>query len=222
MKFDTKTLSSLISDQKIVLIGENHGVIENPQFVQSFVSELINTKKIKFVGFEYPKFIYEDFLNAAADNKFERIENLEVTKMLEKDGRFSKEHFKLLVYLHERSIPFTFFDSGRGTWDDRDLSMYENITEKMQGNGDSEIAVVIAGNIHTTLRELVLNNKTYKPLGTYFDPKKILLIELKYHSGAFFNFERRTFENTPMPKFQVEKINENTIFFHLKNVRATK
>jgi erythromycin esterase-like protein len=222
MDFNLKQINTCLASKKTILIGENHGVSENPQFVRALLEALGNMARIKFVGFEYPSFVYEDFLKAVSANTYESIENLEVTQMLIKDGRFSRYHFDLLLFLYEKKVPFVFFDSGRGTWDDRDKAMYENITKSTNMEGEGEVVIIVAGNIHTKLKELNLNNENYKPLGTYFRIEDILLIELIYHSGEFFNFSKRVFTPSQMPEEAFEVISDHEIHYHLENVQSTK
>ncbi len=211
----TSALSHQISTVDTILIGENHGVVENVSFVKDFVDELINTHKIKFVGFEYPIFVLDEFKSAVATKNFDEIRNNEVAQMLTKDGRFSKFHFELLVHLQEIGTPFIFFDSGRGTWDDRDSEMYENITKEAEKYREGGIKVIVAGNIHTTLELLNLDNKSYKPLGTYFDPRRTLLIKLEYHDGDFFNFSRKPFTKNKSSNRDFEKTKENEYLYHI-------
>jgi hypothetical protein len=215
------SLVKKISSVTTVLIGENHGVIENTTFVKEFVDELHTTHKIKFVGFEYPIFALEEFRSAVKEGDFQKIKEHDVSQMLMRDGRFSKFHFELLKHLDKVGIPFIFFDSGRGTWDDRDLSMYENIQHESP-KYDGQVKLIVAGNIHTMLQVLNLNNKPYKPLGTYFDPKEVLLLKLKYHSGEFFNFSRRQFEQINNDKSGFEELTHNEYLYHILQATPTQ
>lgn len=222
MDFNLQKINAYVANKKTILVGENHGVLENPQFVRSLLEAFSGIVKVKFVGFEYPSFVYEDFLKAVSANTYESIEKLEVTQILIKDGRFSRYHFDLLVFLYEKKVPFVFFDSGRGTWDDRDKAMYENITKSTNMESEGDVVIIVAGNIHTKLKELNPNNENYKPLGTYFRIEDTLLIELIYHSGEFFNFNKRSFGLSPMPDDVFEVINDHEVHYHLENVQSTK
>lgn len=213
-------ISPLLIDKKFILIGENHGVTENATFLELFVTNIQLIKKVTYVGFEYPSFCFSDFFKAVTTDNFELIRNLPVTQLLINDGRFSLAHFNLLKYLYLQNIQFTFYDSGVGSWDNRDSVMYENI-RKIRIDNDS-VVIIVAGNIHTSLHLLTIDKKDYKPLGSYFKKEELILINLRYHSGEFYNFGRKSFENTKMPENQTALVNNNQVLYHFKKATPTK
>lgn len=214
------TIAPLLNYKKYILIGENHGVNENTTFIEHFVKEISENTKIDYIAFEYPAFCIDNYISAVANDSYKEIEELPVTKMLLNDGRFSKNHFELLKYLFSKRIKFIFFDSGLGSWDERDKSMFDNL-RKIK-HTDKSVVVIVAGNIHTNLSQLIIDNKQYNPLGTYFNKNEVLLIKLQYHSGEFFNFERRSFKTTLMPDRSISIVDKNQIIYHLDKATPTK
>lgn len=221
MQINTKQLSSLLT-KKIILVGENHGVCENALFVSSLIENFIALgEKISFVGFEYPKFKKQEFLNFLDKHDFDGLKNSEWGKILIEDGRFSKAHFDLLVSLLEKNIDLVFFDDAQGEWDNRDKEMAENLNNEMI-NSDEGRVIIIAGNIHANVNKMVVNGKDYLPMGSFLDKQHLQQVELKYDSGEFYNFGRKKFIPQINPGAGIEKVNEELIYFHIPVATPTK
>ncbi|CAN5277455.1 hypothetical protein BH10PAT1_BH10PAT1_7090 [soil metagenome] len=219
MKINFKKILPYIKNKQIILVGENHGVAENPLIVKFLLDTIKDKEKISFVGFEYPPSASEEFINIIKENNFDLLNNNSKAKMLTKDGRFSIYHFNFLVYLYKNNIPFVFFDSENESWDKRDMEMYKNISKSIKNK--KEKVIIVAGNIHTTLTKLTLNNKEYIPLGTYFNLKNSFLINIKYHSGEYYNFGNKKFDKTSMPRENLIIKNENEAEIHLECANTT-
>lgn len=218
-----ESLVYLTASDQLILIGENHGVTENALFVRSLVDQYLRSgHKIKFVGLEYPSFIHSAFINNVENDNYTELVSSERGQILLNDGRFSESHFSLLKYLQDKNISIVFFDSGTASWDERDRLMAQNLNPYVDSLKPDEKAIVIAGNIHTNISKMIVNNRSYIPMGSYINTEKLRLILLKYHKGEFFNFGRKSFSEVPISENLVEEIDSQTIHFHISQATPTQ
>lgn len=208
-------------NKKIILIGENHGVVENTTFVSSLTS-LLSEKNIDldFVGFEYPVTQYDTFMKYLDNDDFEELTKTKWGEILSNDGRFSKAHFDLLKKFRNENMKIVFFDTEDNEWDQRDKAMYENLKQRLQNTSNK--VLLVTGNIHSKFNKINLNGKDYVPFASYLDKSDVCDIELKYHGGEFFNHSRREFESTDMPDRSIEQIDETTVNFHIAKATPTQ
>ncbi len=214
MNYKLEGLVNSISDKKIILIGENHGVHENATFVRQFVDTMRKKRSVAFVGFEYPESMLKLLYTAARDRNFSSIQFHRTTQTLLNDGRYSRSHLELLSKLIEWNIPIVFFDGDNEQWDLRDQSMYFKLRTALSTSRPGT-SIIIAGNIHTSRDVLVLDERLYKPLGWYLRSLNGVQIRLIYHGGQYYNHGRKSFAYAPLPRKRLEPVSSTLFNFHL-------
>lgn len=153
----------------VVLLGERHGIAENP----AVVHELMTSLDIRRLALEWEpelrpvvdRFLAEgrielelDEAEAAAVRVFvdERRGVRSTPRMLEAlvlcslDGRVTAGHFALLRALHAagRLQQLILFQAGGGDWSARDRAMADRVLAEWDRHGP---LLVVAGNLHTKL-----------------------------------------------------------------------
>lgn len=174
----------------LVLLGEIHGVEQNPLIVAS----LMRTFDLRVLGLEWPVGL-QDALDTFLDGGV-----LDIGPFAESnDGRITAGHFAVLRALRregllERVILFNPF--GSASWSDRDRQMAEVLLASL----GPDPALILAGNMHTQLRP----HRHGVPMGVHLAATRpgTVEIRIRYLSGEFFNLSRKRIQSSAPPPEQ--------------------
>lgn len=214
-------INDLLNKQKVLLLGEMHGVQENPLLVEELVNKI---RSVKTVGFEYPNEIEPAFNQLPIPTK-ELLEYPPVQTMM-KDGRFSSTHLEVIERLIKSRIQIVCFDPKTPTrdWNERDKGMADIITKYQEKNSDDKI-LLICGNLHAKTKPFKMATSTkddkpydYTPFGSYI--KNQVNVKLNYLSGHFYNFGVKDFSAT-LPHNEQLWEEDNQLYLDIKNATAT-
>ena len=174
----------------LVLLGEIHGVEQNPLIVAS----IMRTFGLRVLGLEWPI-----ALQAAVDSFLEGGRLATGQFAWSNDGRITAGHFAVMRSLRREHLleRVALFDPvGFHSWDDRDRRMAENL---LAGLGPGP-ALVVAGNLHTSLRP----HQHGTPMGIHVAAARpsTLEIRLRYLSGEFLNVTRQLIRSPAPPPWQ--------------------
>jgi hypothetical protein len=152
-----------------MLIGEVHGVEENPAIIYTFFRRFEFTA----LALEWPSSI---------DRR---------SPILTEDGRITPRYFELLdQFEHEGLLQhLTLFDSvGDGTWSGRDLAMARGL---LAGRRQDLTTLVVAGNLHTQTRPLRYGH----PMGEHVaaEVPTVPTGRIRYLGGHYYNFGVKRF-----------------------------
>lgn len=187
----SEKIINLAQKLQLILIGEIHGVRENPEVVTEIVDSLRNKYKI-IVGFEYPQTL--------VDNQDK------VGEVFYKDGRYSKYHEKMLNTFRKNNIKMFGFDldekqqhlQATKPIDWRDTVMATNINNQLNKLQPDEKIVIVTGDLHYQTKEITLSvpnkedkkqNKRYQTMASLLNTNSLLAIHLCYLSGSYYNFK---------------------------------
>lgn len=142
-EFDEQSATSLnaeLEKSKLFLLGETHGVKENPNIIYTL---------FKKFGFKQLALEWDKKLQAQAE-RFLATEELDFEIIKDSpDGRVTSGHFALLKKLKEEGLLETLVcfneDSPSDEWDKRDKNMAKNIIANLSRGP----TIAIAGNLHT-------------------------------------------------------------------------
>lgn len=218
--FDEKSVDELnteLSEAKLLLLGETHGVKEN--------ADIIYTLFKKF-GFKKLALEWDKELHAQAE-KFLQTGELDFEAVQDSpDGRITAGHFALLKKLKDEGLleALICFDeqTQSGEWDDRDASMAKNILANMS---DSK-TLVVAGNLHTKVEPVVFDEAEHHPMGE--NVKKQIPTTpsgaIRYLTGQYHNYGTREFREKPegveLPKAKFYKSDKGIYIFELPEAHA--
>lgn len=207
-------LNGELSVAKLFLLGETHGVKENPDIIYT----LFRKFGFKQLALEWDKKLQEPvekFLETG-ELDFETIQS-------SPDGRITAEHFALLKKLKDEGLleSVVCFDEEppSGEWDARDINMAKNIIANLS-NGTT---LVIAGKLHTEVAPITLDDEKgeHHPMGENVK-KQISDVpsgKIKYVTGQFHNFGTQEFEpkseNMELPKAKFYKSADGLYVFEL-------
>ncbi len=212
------------SSIETVIIGENHGVIENVQAVRDVLNLTDQFKKTSCIAFEYPRELLPLFEKALRENDYDSlVTNKEVGHLL-LDGRFSHEHFTLLVEIYNKKIKLLFVDLLDKTWDYRDRGMFELISSAKPFLPKDTLMLVVVGSLHAEIETAMVQGRPYVPLGSYFD-NSMLVVHVKYLEGSFWNHELKTFQTQNKdiaPKTKFEELSEKSINYFVSLAHPTR
>lgn len=174
----------------LVLLGEIHGVEQNPLIVAS----LMRTFELRVLGLEWSVGLQDTvdaFIEGGALDTGPSVWS--------NDGRITAGHFAVLRSLRrqgvlERLVLFDPFWSA--SWNDRDRQMAETLLARL-GPGP---ALVMAGNMHTRLRP----HRHGVPMGVHVAAARpaTLEIRIRYLSGEFFNLSRKRILSPSLPRWR--------------------
>ncbi len=173
-----------LEESGLLLLGEVHGVRENPLIALALMNELNMTG----LALEWPSEL------APLVSAFLAEGRLPDSPMLwGGDGRITAGHFAILRELvrTDRLGTLTLFDGWSDVgWSLREASMSERIL--MAEIPDSG-TLVVAGNMHTPMTETTLG----LPLGARLADKRpgVRDIQIRYGSGGFYNARPRKFKS---------------------------
>ena len=188
--FDIDASNLLIDDLvagKVFVLGEIHGVRENPSIVYTLI------KRFKFtrLGMEWDKGlgrVTQLFMDDGVLD-FNSIKN-------SSDGRISAGYFALLKKLKAENLGTkTFFFDDKDSWTRRDEAMAEEI---IGHTADSSPTIAIAGRAHADLADIREGDGTMHPSMVKFledKGKPFCNGEIRYLSGRYFSNQSKNFEN---------------------------
>jgi hypothetical protein len=175
-------MSSAIQHGGILLVGEVHGVLENPRVLYTLMHRFTVTS----LGLEWPASmqpIVDQFLEA---------QHLDYSAIANSaDGRITAGHFAVLRALSQEGLlsKLVLFDplSPYTSWSERDRGMARLLLEGL----GPEAALAAAGNLHTQLRP----HENGVPMGMHVGGARphSFEIRLRYASGKYFNFAPKRF-----------------------------
>lgn len=182
-----KILESELSDTKIFLLGETHGVRENPDIIYTL---------FKKFGFRNLALEWEPSLKEKAE-RFLNGEILDFNSVKDSpDGRITAGHFALLKKLKEEGLleKFVCFDQGGvASWNKRDENMARNIIENLT----DAPTLVVAGKLHTKTDPITFEDEEgeHHPMGEEVKRNipNVPSGRIKYLAGEFHNFGTRSF-----------------------------
>lgn len=182
-----KTLESELAGTKLFLLGETHGVRENPDIIYTL---------FKKFGFRNLALEWEPSLKEKTE-RFLNGETFDFDSVKDSpDGRIIAGHFALLKKLKEEGLleKFVCFDQGGGeSWDKRDENMARNIIENLT----EALTLVVAGNLHTKTEPIIFEDEEAErhPMGERVK-KEIPTApsgRIEYLTGEFHNYGTRNF-----------------------------
>jgi hypothetical protein len=186
-------LRSSLSRRAVVLVGETHGVRENPLVLYT----LMRRFDVRCLGLEWsPSLgpVIEDFLRGGqlayehiADSADGRITagHFAVIRALSSEGRLDR------LVLFSPLLPYS-------TWSDRDRDMARHLLAGVA----TDPAIAAAGNLHTSFKE----HAHGLPMGVLIANERpsSMEINLEYLQGSYFNFGpkrmRRRFRSAFAPQ----------------------
>lgn len=182
-----EALESELATTKLFLLGETHGVKENPDVIYT----LFKRFGFKNLALEWEPALREkteQFLNGEALD-FDSVKD-------SPDGRITAGHFALLKKLKNEGLleKFVCFDQGGGAnWDKRDENMARNIVENLTDTP----TLVVAGNLHTKTESITFDDEQgeHHPMGEQVK-KEIPTVpsgKIEYLAGEFHNYGTRNF-----------------------------
>lgn len=193
----TQELEESIEDNKLLILGEMHGVKEN--------ADVIYTLFKKF-GFRQLALEWEPELKDVAEKYLESGE-LDFDAIKESpDGRITAGHFALLKKLKSEGMfeRLVCFDGGSGGhgWNARDAAMARNILDNLSDTP----TLVVAGNLHAKTEPITFNDEPGErhPMGENVKKEipsvasgRIEYLTGQYHNYGTKEFARRSNEELP-------------------------
>lgn len=196
--FDEQAVARLqesLEQTKLFLLGEMHGVAENPNIIY----RLFKKFGFKRVALEWNGQKLQDIVNTFLATGYLDLEAIKDSG----DGRITAGHFALLKKLKEEGLleDIILFDANEEDWnhgaDYRDKVMADNVL----ADGVEEKTLVIAGNWHAKVDPITSTGEEelHHPMGEHIKGKfpELSSGKIKYHSGQFFNNGTKDFWNDP-------------------------
>lgn len=164
-----------IEESGLLLLGEVHGVRENPLIILALMRAL----ELTHLALEWPESLQSQLDVYLADGS-----GLDHPLWWLGDGRVTAGHFAVLKAIPEVSV--SLFDGGMftGDWSQRDASMAERVLA-----AHAEPALVVAGNAHT----LTSSTELGLPMGACLASARptVRSVRIEYGAGSFYNIEPR-------------------------------
>lgn len=209
--FDEDAVNSLVDDivaGNVFALGEIHGVKENPSIIYTLI------KKFKFrqLGIEWDK-------NMSRVVELFQMEGvLDYNSFMNScDGRITAGYFNMLKKIKaEGLIDSVFFFDDKDSWVRRDEVMAQEII----GHTSEDLpTMVVAGNAHTSLKDIKEGDGTVHPSMVRFledKEKRFSLGEIRYLSGQFFNNAEKSFSSGIDPTGKLPRFfkNESGVFIY--------
>jgi hypothetical protein len=162
----------------LLLLGEMHGVSENPLLIRALMAEFGLTS----LGLEWPAGLTPVITAFLATGTLAAHDWLWLG-----DGRITAGHLAVLAAMTAAGpldlVLFDDFGSLAGGWSDRDAAMARRLLAAVPAGGAGTL--VVAGNAHTPTGETELG----VPLGAQLARQRpgVREIRIRYGSGAFWN-----------------------------------
>lgn len=194
--FDEQSVARLqesLEDTKLFLLGEMHGVEENPNIIYTLFKKF----GFKRLALEWDRQKLQDVVDTFLVTGY-----LDPEAIKEKDsgdGRITAGHFALLKKLKEEGLleDIILFDANQESWDDRDKAMADNVLD----NGVDEKTFVVAGNVHAKIEPFNFSGEEelHHPMGEYIQDQipELSSGAIDYRSGQFYNHGTRDFWKNP-------------------------
>lgn len=209
-----RDFSEQLKNGKLFILGETHGVLENPNIVYTLIKKF----GLRNLGLEWSGMLrntIQEFLeNGELD--FESINK-------SCDGRITAGHFALLKKLHsenliDKSICFDEI-TWSGSWDLRDSLMAKNILQELSETP----TVVVAGKLHTGLKPIQLEENTSDinhPMGERIKDQvpDVISGRIEYVSGQYHNIGTQDFETREdqgLQRSRFYKSSDSTYIFEI-------
>jgi len=181
-------LDSLLSREKIILLGEIHGTKEGPRFVEQIVCHALEDSLSISIGLELPYFdeqVIKTFINSKGEiSDKSKILNLPFWSQDYQDGRTSKAMLNLLEALrvlkaNGADIEIFLLDDPKSS--DRNIEMARRIIHKAKEK-PSNFLIVLTGNYHNMI------HKGSGQMGRYvldeFGEKRVVSLNQSYSGGT--------------------------------------
>ncbi len=213
-EFDNKSVDSLLielNNSKLFLLGETHGVKENPKIIYTL---------FKKFGFKNLALEWDIKLSPEVQNFLQTGEIDFRTIIDSSDGRITAGHFALLKKLKEEGLleKVICFDD----WSEenkRDINMAKNILKNLSETP----TLIVAGKLHTQTQSIFFEDESeeYHPMGENI---KIQMPntpsgEVEYLSGQYYNSTAKEFRNknttVQLTKAKFHKLFNNKYIFEL-------
>lgn len=184
----TQLLSQSVRNTKLFILGEMHGVRENPDIIYTLFRRF---------GFRDLALEWSPELRETAERYVETGELDFETIKDSPDGTVTAGHFALLKKLRGEGMlnRLICFDGGATgpAWNDRDEAMARNILAE---HSDMPM-LVVAGNLHAHTEPLTFDDESdvHHPMGESIKSAlpEVSSGRIEYTSGQFHNFETRNF-----------------------------
>lgn len=171
-----------LSSSGVLLLGECHGVAENPLIVQALLERFdFGALALEWdIGLRgaLEAFIFDDRLGDLSDRALFWCG----------DGRITVEYLALLQALIQRSdLGLILFDGpSKAGWSVRDATMAKRLLPQL-----GTTTLVVAGRLHARLDP----HRHGTPLGAHLAQERpgVRSVEIHYRAGAYFNLGERTF-----------------------------
>lgn len=205
--FDEKAVESLhssLNQNGIFVLGEMHGVLENPAIIYTL---------FKKFGFKVLALEWDKSLRPMID-QFLEVGELNFNIIAEQtDGRVTAGHFALIKQLKEEGLleGVVLFDD-ETQWEMRDEVMANNIIKAY--TLDQPI-LIVAGNAHIRREDIEEHDGTIHPSMLHLVEKQVQTIsvgKIEYLSCSFYNNKVKHFEKTGVEgknaRFYVNELGE--------------
>ncbi len=215
--FEEQSVNALngeLSVAKLFLLGETHGVKENPDIIYTL---------FKKFGFRKLALEWDTELHAQAERFLETGEiDFDAIKN-SPDGRITARHFALLKKLKDEGLldALVCFDekTQSGEWDARDV----NMAKKILANLSDSTTLVVAGNLHTKVVPITFDDEKgeHHPMGEYVKNQipAVPSGQIKYLTGQYHNYGVKDFREKPegveLPKARFYKSDDGIYVFEL-------
>jgi hypothetical protein len=194
-----------LSHARGVFVGDLHGTVESPAFVDALVCNLARSGRRVLLALEYPEseqHFLEEFLRTCTDGREPPLLSSPFWTRPTQDGRSSQAVLDLLYSIRRQlragaHIRVVAFDSpppgdsgGAAAFDARDESMALRLRELISKAAAGEIPVIFTGNVHARkLQGLQALNappgmENAEPLGYRLRDLGFLYLKLGYRGGS--------------------------------------
>lgn len=212
--FDEQAVARLqesLDQTKLFLLGEMHGVAENPNIIYTLFKKF----GFKRLALEWDGQELQDLVD-----KFLATGHLDPEAIKDKDsgdGRITAGHFALLRRLKEEGLleDIILFDANKEAWNHGDDYRDQVMADNVLADGVDENTLVIAGNLHSKVDPInsTGEEELHHPMGEHIKGKfpKLSSGAIDYRSGKFYNHGIRYFWENPdkdtieRPKFYLSE-----------------
>ncbi len=219
-QFDPQTVDALNADiesTNLFLLGEMHGVQENPAIIYTLFKKF-GFRNLALEWGTWSETTIKNYLSSGILN-FEEIKE-------SPDGRITAGHFALFKKMRDEGLvdAITCFDtSGSTSWNQRDQRMADNILKNLTDTP----TLVIAGNLHTRTKGVpdFENAKDVNhPMGEHIknNVPGVPSGNIKLLSGEFYNYGVRQViqQATPPEHARFYKSADGLYIFELPEAHA--
>lgn len=198
-------LEKKLNMARYILLGEYHGAKQNLDVLKELLSLFRKQKKPVAILLEWP---------AILNPVLSPIGKHDIKKMIAqefhygsffRDGRFSREHARFLLWLQklnkqsppQQRIRIYAFDTRKhSSQAERDRNMSIEIKRISQTISKHAKIVIVIGNIHAskTLVSLSKHDKPFKPAGAFLSKRKTFSLNIDYAKGSIMNSKKKSIQ----------------------------